>query len=369
MVGFHDHPKQPRNPNYRMWDPNYVLSVVKDRDPRIGSCADTGHWVRSNLKPVDCLRILEGRIISSHLKGSQPDGSGRLMTFLLAPGSRIFPPSWTSSSARVSPGTSQSNTSTTGKTRPRKSPSASVSFAATARPRSSPSYRAPHESWRWALPRRGPDDAANSSCHLEESAGRGGRVEHKVCGLSERLDKALLHRFDLRGELPQDVLSASRSLGGVALQPPLEPKLGRTLDEDAQRKQITEARVMPSPQALDQHTGPRLDFASGRLAAVRGKIIPRRQGRITRDQQLQYALKGRPIHGCGVVKVDAGSLGGRKLRAVAVEIIQAQPFTAGAEPFGKLGGQPRLPGAAASRQRDQVNRRPAHLLKRKLTRS
>jgi sugar phosphate isomerase/epimerase len=67
LVGFHDHPRQPNNPNYRMWDPNYVLSVVKDRDPRIGSCADTGHWVRSNLKPVDCLRILKGRIIS-HLK-------------------------------------------------------------------------------------------------------------------------------------------------------------------------------------------------------------------------------------------------------------------------------------------------------------
>jgi sugar phosphate isomerase/epimerase len=67
-VGFHDHPKRDDNPDYRMWDPNYVLSVVKDRDPRIGSCADTGHWVRSNLKPVECLRILEGRIISSHLK-------------------------------------------------------------------------------------------------------------------------------------------------------------------------------------------------------------------------------------------------------------------------------------------------------------
>jgi sugar phosphate isomerase/epimerase len=68
MVGFHDHPKRANNPDYRMWDPNYVLSVVKDRDARIGSCADTGHWVRSGLKPVDCLRILEGRIISSHLK-------------------------------------------------------------------------------------------------------------------------------------------------------------------------------------------------------------------------------------------------------------------------------------------------------------
>jgi sugar phosphate isomerase/epimerase len=68
MVGFHDHPKQANNPKYRMWDPNYIIEVTKDRDKRIGACADTGHWVRSGLKPVECLRILKGRIISSHLK-------------------------------------------------------------------------------------------------------------------------------------------------------------------------------------------------------------------------------------------------------------------------------------------------------------
>jgi sugar phosphate isomerase/epimerase len=76
MVGFHDHPKRPGNPSYRMWDPNYVLSIVKDRDPRIGACADTGHWVRSNLKPIECLRILKGRIISSHLKDLDHMGPG-----------------------------------------------------------------------------------------------------------------------------------------------------------------------------------------------------------------------------------------------------------------------------------------------------
>ena len=67
-VGIHDHPKRPDNPNYRVWDPNYVLEVTKDRDPRMGACADTGHWVRSGLKPVDCLKILKGRVMSSHLK-------------------------------------------------------------------------------------------------------------------------------------------------------------------------------------------------------------------------------------------------------------------------------------------------------------
>jgi sugar phosphate isomerase/epimerase len=67
-VGFHDHPKQARNPNYKMWDPNYILSVVKDRDARIGSCADTGHWVTSEVDPVEAIKILKGRIVSSHLK-------------------------------------------------------------------------------------------------------------------------------------------------------------------------------------------------------------------------------------------------------------------------------------------------------------
>lgn len=67
-VGIHNHPRQANNPNYKVWDPNYVLSVVKDRDPRIGATADTGHWVRSGLDPVECLRILKGRIISTHLK-------------------------------------------------------------------------------------------------------------------------------------------------------------------------------------------------------------------------------------------------------------------------------------------------------------
>jgi sugar phosphate isomerase/epimerase len=67
-VGFHNHPRRSDDPNYKVWDPNYILSLVKDRDLRIGACADTGHWVRSGIKPVDALRILRGRVVSSHLK-------------------------------------------------------------------------------------------------------------------------------------------------------------------------------------------------------------------------------------------------------------------------------------------------------------
>jgi sugar phosphate isomerase/epimerase len=68
MVAFHNHPKKENDPNYKIWDPNHVLGLIKDRDVRIGACADTGHWVRSGIKPVDALEILRGRVISSHLK-------------------------------------------------------------------------------------------------------------------------------------------------------------------------------------------------------------------------------------------------------------------------------------------------------------
>lgn len=67
-VGFHNHPKRNDDANYKVWDPNYVLSIIKDRDKRIGACADTGHWVRSGIKPIDAIKILKGRVVSSHLK-------------------------------------------------------------------------------------------------------------------------------------------------------------------------------------------------------------------------------------------------------------------------------------------------------------
>ncbi|NLH72165.1 MAG: sugar phosphate isomerase/epimerase [Verrucomicrobia bacterium] len=76
-VAYHNHPRQPNNPNYKVWDPNYIAELVKGRDPRIGACADTGHWTRSGVKPVEAVRILKGRIISAHLKDLNEFGNPR----------------------------------------------------------------------------------------------------------------------------------------------------------------------------------------------------------------------------------------------------------------------------------------------------
>ncbi len=67
-AGIHCHPKRASKPDYKLWDPNYVYSLVKGRDPRFGVCADVGHWTRSGVDAIAGLKILEGRVISVHLK-------------------------------------------------------------------------------------------------------------------------------------------------------------------------------------------------------------------------------------------------------------------------------------------------------------
>ena len=50
------------------WSPDAVLEACKGRSKRIGSCADTGHWMRSGVDPLEALRKLKGRIVSLHFK-------------------------------------------------------------------------------------------------------------------------------------------------------------------------------------------------------------------------------------------------------------------------------------------------------------
>lgn len=78
-VGVHQHAKrfkkerdaqgnQVIDPSYKVWDPTFIRDQVANRDKRIGACADLGHWQTSGMKAFDCVKILEGRIMSVHMK-------------------------------------------------------------------------------------------------------------------------------------------------------------------------------------------------------------------------------------------------------------------------------------------------------------
>jgi sugar phosphate isomerase/epimerase len=79
-VAIHEHPRP--NP---YWHPDSVLAAIKGHK-NIGACADLGHWARSGLDPVECLKKLEGHVWGVHLKdiktfndtkaGDMPVGKG-----------------------------------------------------------------------------------------------------------------------------------------------------------------------------------------------------------------------------------------------------------------------------------------------------
>lgn len=74
-VAIHNHP----GPKNFYWNPDTVLAAVKGRSPLLGACCDVGHYVRSGLDPVECLKKLEGRIIALHFKDlvKEKDAKGK----------------------------------------------------------------------------------------------------------------------------------------------------------------------------------------------------------------------------------------------------------------------------------------------------
>lgn len=65
---FHNHAKNPDKPQYRNWDPGYLMGLMQGRDPRMGFSVDTGHIIRSGMDPVAYLQTVKGRVHSVHLK-------------------------------------------------------------------------------------------------------------------------------------------------------------------------------------------------------------------------------------------------------------------------------------------------------------
>jgi L-ribulose-5-phosphate 3-epimerase len=59
-MALHNHPET--------WPPDSVLEGCKDRSPLIGSCSDTGHFMRRGLVPVEQLKKLGARVLHCHFK-------------------------------------------------------------------------------------------------------------------------------------------------------------------------------------------------------------------------------------------------------------------------------------------------------------
>lgn len=62
-IAIHNHPLPSK---YAL--PETVLEHITGLDNRIGACADTGHWLRTSVVPLDALKMLTGRIVDVHLK-------------------------------------------------------------------------------------------------------------------------------------------------------------------------------------------------------------------------------------------------------------------------------------------------------------
>lgn len=62
-IAIHNH-----GPNHRYNKVVDVLNAIKGHDPRIGACADLGHFIRSGEDPVEVIRLLGDRLYGIHLK-------------------------------------------------------------------------------------------------------------------------------------------------------------------------------------------------------------------------------------------------------------------------------------------------------------
>jgi inosose dehydratase len=62
-IAIHNH-----GPTHRYNKAIDVLHAVEKYDPRIGACADLGHYLRSGERPVEVIRLLKGRLYGIHLK-------------------------------------------------------------------------------------------------------------------------------------------------------------------------------------------------------------------------------------------------------------------------------------------------------------
>jgi sugar phosphate isomerase/epimerase len=67
-MALHNHPTT--------WPPDEVLKACEGRSKWIGSCSDTGHWMRADFVPVETFKKLGDRVLHSHFKDLNEFGKG-----------------------------------------------------------------------------------------------------------------------------------------------------------------------------------------------------------------------------------------------------------------------------------------------------
>jgi len=80
QVAIHNHP----TPDI-YWHPDSVLRAMKSH-ANIGVCADVGHWARSGLNVVDCIKKCDGKILVVYLKDVPEFGNAQAPDVLLGEG-------------------------------------------------------------------------------------------------------------------------------------------------------------------------------------------------------------------------------------------------------------------------------------------
>ena len=71
QIAIHNH--GPEDERWRR--PEWILEAVTDLDPRIGACADLGHFIRADVDPIEALEMLGPRVLGVHLKDFDEQGN------------------------------------------------------------------------------------------------------------------------------------------------------------------------------------------------------------------------------------------------------------------------------------------------------
>ena len=70
-IAIHNH--GPEDDRWRL--PEWILESIQDLDPRIGACADLGHFIRAGVDPIEAIEMLGSRVLGVHLKDFDEKGN------------------------------------------------------------------------------------------------------------------------------------------------------------------------------------------------------------------------------------------------------------------------------------------------------